>query len=309
MTARRLAAAVVLFGAATLRAQEFDIFEANDFVDPRERGAVFSAEQRFGVTDPGQPFTVMRVFTGRIVNDYQWRNVPTGAESNFVHLATTFYRGDKQFTAKLTSFYGDDDAQLPSYRGTLQFGQYFVTAAVKTREEEPQPDVIDAEAEDDSSEDDVRAAGRYLLTAGLEHNPFDDGPLVLYEYGIESTGYVRKGNTAVSGSLVWTHRIVSEEKSIDRVSYYYRFGDRTYLNGRFRGSASAGIGGERNDGWHWGAMRVVLTGSVEIPLLRTGLNVAYAPTFVPGRATRNTYHEVAVFLDTTALRRLGRLID
>lgn len=293
MNARLVLAAILLL-AATAHAQELDIFEANDFIDPRERGAVFAEDGTFGLLEPGEPFTVMRVFAGRIVNDYQWRNVQTGAESNFLHLATTLYRGDKQFTAKLTTFQGDKEAELPSYRGTLQYGQYFVTMAP--------PKVDDAE-------EDMRVAGRYLFTASMEHNPFDDGRPLLYEYGFETTGYARKGKRKVSGSLVWMHRVVSKDQSIDRVTYYYRFADRTYLNGRFRWNAYVGIGGERNDGWHWGATRAVLTGAIEIPALRTGLNVAYAPTYVPGRNTRNTYHEVAIFLDTTALRRLGRLID
>lgn len=305
MSARRIVAAfVVTLIAAAAHAQEFDIFDANDFLDPRERGAVFQKDS-LGLAEPGEPFTIMRVFVGRIVNDYQWRNVPTGAESNFVHLATSFYRGDQQFTAKLTTFFGEDGAELPSYRGTLQFGQYFVTTPGRTKPAEPGPP-RDGEP---IVQDDPRAAGRYLLTAAMEHNPFDDGRKFLYEYGIESTAYMRKGKRVVSGSLVWTHRIVSNTTSIDRISYYYRLGDRTYLNGRFRGNAYLGVGGERNDGWHWGVTRAVFTGTIEIPALRTGLNIAYAPTFVPGRETRKTYHEVAVFLDTTALRRLGRLIE
>lgn len=296
MSARLFAPMLAIIAAAAVHAQELDIFEANDFIDPRERGAVFSKDGTFGLVDPGEQFTIMRVFVGRIVNDYQWRNVQTETESNFVHLATSVYRGDKQFTAKLTSFHADDEARLPSYRGTLQFGQYFVTEA-------PAKLNVAEEA------DDVRIAGRYVATASLEHNPYDDGRALLYEYGLEATGYARKGRRSVAGSLVWMHRVVSEKQSIDRLTYFYRVGDRTYLNGRFRWNAYLGFGGERNDGWHWGATRAVLTGSVEIPALRTGLNVAYAPTFVPGRDRRNTYHEVAVFLDTTALRRLGRLIE
>ena len=303
-----MAALLVITLAAAAHGQEFDIFDANDFLDPREHGAVFRKDSPFGLSEAGEPFTVMRVFFGRIANDYQWRNVPTGAESNFAHLVTTFYRGDKQLTAKLTSFQGDDDAKLPQYRGTLQFGQYFVTADAIRKESTEWWEAVDLGAEA-GKDDDVRVVGRYLVTAGLEHNPYDDGRQFLYEYGFESTGYVRKGKRAVSGSFVWTHRIVSKDKSIDRLTYYYRVGDRTYLNGRFRWNAYLGVGGERNDGWHWGATRVVLTGAIEIPALRTGLNIAYAPTYVPGRGTRNTYHEVAVFLDTTALRKLGRLID
>jgi hypothetical protein len=301
MTARAAAALLCIVFSVSALGQELEVFDVSDFIDPRDRGAVFDPTKPFGLLESGQQFLLMRAYTGRVLNDYQWRNAASGAEANFLHLTTNLYRGDKQYNAKLTFFQGGDDAHLTSYRGTLQYAQYFVTANSARLQRE-------RGNEKPEEKEDIRIAGRYAFTLSAEHNPYSEGPRFLYEYGIESTGYVRYRNRSVVGSLVWTHRTVSAEKTIDRISYYYRLGDRTYRNGLFRWNANLGFGAERNDGWHFGATRVVMAGSVEIPVLRSALNVAYAPTYLPGRSGRKTYHEVVVFLDSTVLSHIGNLL-
>src|SRR6476646_9304387 len=99
---RTLFQAIALLYAAAAAAQEFDIYDPNDFIDPRVRGVVFDT-QRNGVVESGMDFTLMHIYAGSIY-DYQWRTASTGADLKFLHLATTYYHGDKQFNLKLTGF-------------------------------------------------------------------------------------------------------------------------------------------------------------------------------------------------------------
>ena len=148
-----------LFAGAAAQAQELDVFDPNDFIDPRERGAVFRPGG-LGVTDPGAPFSLVRLYGGR-VTDYQYRNASTDADLSFVHATASRYWGDHQLNLKLTSFHADDDAQLPTLRGTVQFGRYFGQYFRLRREG------IDAAKEEQ------RIAARVLFTWSTERSPFE----------------------------------------------------------------------------------------------------------------------------------------
>lgn len=293
-----LATAVSVVVVAAAAAQEFDIFDANDFLDPRVRGAVFSNKQcgqvrdsRCGIDSEGTPFTIGRIYAGR-VGDYVWRNKQTKVDLNFIHLTTSVYRRENQFNAKLTLLDGEKDTGLPRYRGTLQYGYYFLT-------DSPDPE---ADAKDTSA----RAAGRILVSASLEENGFaraggdTAGHDYNYELGAQLDAYVRvKGRSAI-GSLVWVRRYAYDEGIVHRVTYFYRNGD--LVKGPFRLSTSLGLGGEKVGEWHWGALRAVLQVAIDIKPLRTTLNLVYAPSYVPRQSERRTHHEVAVFVDATVFR-------
>ena len=131
---RLLVAALLLLCAAAAVAQEFEIFDPNDFVDPRERGAVF-APTGMRLLSPGAAFSVVRVYGG-IVSNYQWRDTPSGADLSFAHVVWNRYRDNWQLNLKLTTYDVQAGAQLPWYRGTVQFGRYF---AQSLREQSLQP--------------------------------------------------------------------------------------------------------------------------------------------------------------------------
>lgn len=282
----RTAIFILLFVAVAANAQEFDVFDPNDFIDPRERGAVFKAGG-FGTTAPGDEFTLLRAYAGR-VSDYQWRNTPTNAELSFLHLTSNVYRGDKQLNLKLTVLDGNTEARVPAYRGRIQFGQYFVTASRKK----------------DGSESDLRMSGRWLVTASAEENTLQarNDSRFLYEFGVELDGYVRYRRANIVGSVVWMRRKVAENQVIDRLTYVYRFPEGSIRNVRL--NTSLGVGGERSTGWHWGATRALLVATYDLDVLHSSINLAYGPTYVPGDRLRNVYHEVAFYVDSTLLARL-----
>ena len=145
---RTAIATIILFAlSATAGAQELDLFDPTDFIDPRERDGVFR-EGKIGLSEHGRPFWLVRAYGGRVA-DYQWRNTSTDADLTFAHVASSFYRGDKQLTVKFTAFRADEEAKIPAYRGTVQLGQYFLTRRLPLG---------------DATPGDPRISGRLLLT-------------------------------------------------------------------------------------------------------------------------------------------------
>ncbi|HYR27639.1 MAG TPA: hypothetical protein VEU30_04195 [Thermoanaerobaculia bacterium] len=281
-------------------AQEIDIFDDNDFIDPRERGGVFS-DQPWSMKEPGHPFYLVRLYGGA-VSDYQWRTSATDADLAFLHAAGSFYRGDKQLNVKFTTFHADDQARLPSYRATLQLGQYLaLDPVIATRESEGK-----------------RIVNRLLVTWAIEDNPYRSDPGVPrsdrpgegtaevrrdrfnHEFGIESD--VQLGN--VDGAFIWMRRRIEAGSYVDRISYLYRFRERLRSNDRLRLNASFGFGTERTDSWHCCLARAVFTATFVIPLIDTGFNLAWAPTYSPVGEERQTHNEFAFYLDRTVIARL-----
>ena len=282
MSARTFAACVLLLAAIPALGQEFEIFDENDFVDPRERGAAFTAGGT-GQTHPGVSVVISRALLGH-VRHYQWRN-SRKADAEFAHFNTSFYWASSQLNLKLTTFRDrGESARLPSYRGTFQYGWYFVTGS--------SPE--EAKQESDDAPVDDRASGRVLVTLTMEENAFRDDrhrDRFLYESGIETTAKVK----GVRGTATWMRRRIDESKSVDRFTYFYRW--NLSSSSPITLNAAAGTGVERNDGWHWAA-RAVVSGVVKIPKVQNiTLNFSYAPTYLPGNRTRSFYNEFAVYLD------------
>jgi hypothetical protein len=319
---RALATAVFLLSCAgTLAAQELDVFDLNDFVDPRVHGATFD---RFGrLTSRGDHFRVVRVTTGA-VSDYAWHNTPTHDNVGFVHVVASDYRGAFQSNVKLTLLNAEHTLDLPRWRAATQFAYYTLhqaNTAVKTKSIE-------------------RIAGRLLIGVAAEENPLRD---------VVAGGHAGRFNTEVSveldaamsvfggrnasGSLVWVSRsttadvtetvfqpgglpsaffaggqpfeqVVTRAQRTQRATYYYRLDDKL-LASRYRIGASFGVGGEKSDRWRWGATRVGLHGSAAIGGAGS-VNVTWTPTFIPSAAGKRTTQEVAIFLNRTLYARLGR---
>src|SRR5262245_31192970 len=287
--------ALLLLVAAAAAAQEFDVYDPNDFIDPRVRGALFE-KGCCRVVENGTDFTLMRVYAGNIY-DYQWRSTSTGADLKFLHLATAYYRGDKQFNLKLTGFDPHGAASVPNSRGTMQFGKYFVSGAAREGEE------------------DRRIAGRILLTWSVERGRFEDSPSersqLHHEFGAEGDvriplPFSRLDN--VDGSVIWMRRRVAEGQYVDRLSYLYRFRERQRSNGRLQLNASLGFGGERADGWHCCLARGVFTATYIVPRINIGVNAAFAPTFAPAAQGRRTHRELALYLDHTLVAHVADML-
>jgi len=113
-------------------AQELDIFDINDFVDPRELGA--RAEGRGRLRCPCDPFFISRAMAGGVTR-YVDVLRPTNTDVTFLHLATSYYRGPWQFNWKHTRLNADDfglnDAAVavslvtPENKNTVQAARYF----------------------------------------------------------------------------------------------------------------------------------------------------------------------------------------
>lgn len=307
MSLRILAVALLLCGTAA--AQETDIFDPTDFVDPRERGAVFSRERwGFGITDPGRTFSIIRLYGGT-VDDYQWRSVSSDADLSFLHATWSTYWSDKQFNLKTTFFDRRTDVPLPTWRATAQFGQYY-------------GQYFRLPKNGDEAAEEQRIATRLLLTWSVEDNPYlgsntappQDGSgfssprneRFNHEFGIQTDVRLPlPKRRAIDGSFIWMRRRVDAGHYIDRLSYLYRVNERLRSNGRLHLNAALGAGAEHTQAWHCCLARAVLTATFVIPWLDTGLNVAYAPTFSPSSEGRRTHHEVAFYLDRTVLAKLA----
>ncbi len=286
---------LLLFGALLMagvaQAQEFDVFDDNDFLDPRIRGAELRSDGR-RVRDQGSDFQIVRMVSGGISN-YTWRSQPTNAKVGFLHLTHSIYRGAYQTNFKLTTLQAGSGASLPRYRATSQFARYFLTPIV-----------------DGQSKQKEQIAGRLLVTASFEENrgraADHAAPYYNLEIGAELDAAVPlpRGRSA-SGSLVWVRRELGEKAGrIQRLTYFYRLVDRTYHN-RFRLGASLGVGGEKQADWHWGAARFGLLSSVDLG--RAGaVKLTWTPTVLPASRDRHVYQEVALFFDRTLMKSVRR---
>lgn len=130
---KRLLVLALLVVAPLVRAQELDIFDINDFVDPRDLGATITPDG--GLTCPCQRLFVSRLITGA-VRHYVDLFQPTYDDIFFADLATSYYTGRWQWnlkTAKLeqtTAFidtsHGYVIGRMPNRKHALQIGRYFV---------------------------------------------------------------------------------------------------------------------------------------------------------------------------------------
>lgn len=284
---KRLVLVLLVFCAVPAGAQEFDVFDFNDFLDPRLRGAEYAGNGNT-IVQPGDDVQILRITTG-IIRNYQWHNRPTEEEARFLHFAHSIYRGRNQWTGKLTALDGDGDSTVPRYRGTLQWGTYRLQKAKLSTDLEPQ-----------------KIASRFLISATIEENRYKNvliGRTRDYntELGLQAdVSLPLPRGRSVMGSLVYMTRDMGELGGAQRLTYFYRIDDRR-IGEHLQFGATFGVGGEKTDKWHWGATRIGLLGAAELPWVGGTMNVVWTPTYVPGARERNVFHEVAVFFDRTLL--------
>jgi hypothetical protein len=273
-------AAVLLFASVAAHAQELDVFDLSDFVDPRLHGAVFDEQGR--IVDPGQTYAVLRTTTGAIAN-YTWRNLPSDGEIGFLHLAKSTYKGANQRTLKLTAIGSDGSLDLPRIRATAQFGRYHVTP--------PSPRMV-------RSGIDEPMAGRWMLSAMVESLRGGGS-----SYDAEISGSLDvitplPGKRSTTGSVVFVSRKNDEGGWTHRTAYVYRLVNRTYFDDRVTVGATVAAGAERTDSWHWATIRLSTRTSIEAGWLGR-VNFVWTPTYLPIEQSRRLHHEVGFFIDRT----------
>lgn len=282
-----LAAALIALSAP---AQEFDVFDINDFVDPNLHGTRFASDGR-DVDHPGETFHVLRGTTGGVAN-YAWRSTPTNSSILFLHFADSMYRGAWQTNVKFTTLQGETQRFLPRYRMALELGRYaylWTTVGDKSGQ----------------------IPARWLLSGALEENrtcPEIANTRCRRRFNAELGGRLEtsvtiKGVTSTAtANLVWRNA-GDDGKQLYRGTLFYQWIDYT-ISGRYRFRTAMGTGFERTDAFHWGVTRIGSTLSMDLRDIGT-LNVAWTPTYRPSTEGRRVFNEVAVFFDKTLFARLG----
>ncbi|MFP5245276.1 MAG: hypothetical protein ACLGH0_01185 [Thermoanaerobaculia bacterium] len=267
-------------------AQEFTIFDINDFVDPRELGAVTNERGSFAC--PCVSFLTSRAIVGW---DRDFINVmqPTATDIGFAHVATSYYRGPIQINSKVTvmrDVHRSESATVsrfavPREAIALQFGHYRATEL-----------------------DDETIVRRYQLSWRVSRYlepTTEDGRGIhsvrTHEFGAEMD--VRTGGLV--GSLTYT--IIADETADvgwpdrpTRLAYTYRFDAIPLRNARLEPTFTFGILGR---GLKFSSRFTAQAGvRLVVPLGSTGanFNVRVAPT-VQRFGGWHDYYEISAFLD------------
>jgi hypothetical protein len=287
---------IMTVGPAT--AQEFTIFDIDDFVDPRELGATVGADG--SLTCPCTTLFIARAMAGY---DHNFLNVmqPTNFDVAFGHIAmSAYFNGKWQVNLKQSFLYGLRELKkadrpsgaLPKGSLSLQIGRYDSTPIEKT-DDEGSP--IDR---------DGVAIGRtqftWRITRYLESRPGDpprNVQTLRHEFSYEVDVDVKDFIGSISYTLLadpdddsdWLHRPA-------RLAVAYRFAARKLGPSRIEPTFTFGWLG-----------RGILPGSrftvqpaarLVVPLGRgnTQLNVRIAPTMQRLEGWKS-YLEVAAFVE------------
>jgi hypothetical protein len=289
MKRRLLIANLLCLIAVPLSAQEFDIFERNDFVEPSLHGTRLDNDG--SIIQRGETFHVLRVVTGGVAN-YAWRSTPTNSKVAFVHLANSIYRGAYQANVKFTMLQGQEQRILPRYRLGVEFGRYGMTSTIADEAETP-------------------VSSRWLVSGALEENrscpetanTHCRRPMNVEVGGQFDTSVTIKNVTSRAGGILVWRNAGDDGRKLFRGTVFYQFLDRTFHD-RYRLTTAFGTGFERTDAFHWGVTRAGGTLSVDIKRIGT-LNAAWTPTYRPATQGQKVFNEVAVFVDRTLFAKLG----
>jgi hypothetical protein len=298
-TLRVLALVCFIAASAAVSAQEFDIFDRSDFLDPRLRGVTFIPDANGIRFADESPFLLSRISVGG-VSDYYLRTAPSGADVTVEHLATSYYRGRHQFNLKLTN-YGTEGgspqerAFIPRRRATFQWAMYMATpdpAPPKTETTPEEPPIL---------------LSRYVFSASTEDPRFlasnNGGPAGErsrssnrnYEFATEMD--IRIPGINVLGTLSYAYRHAVSGTS-QRFAYVYRTGQKNFH--RFKVDTSIGYVAQKARNWQWGNVRPAIHARLSLDRASTAIHFAYAPTIsvIGGVRVR---HEFALFLDRTVI--------
>jgi hypothetical protein len=295
---RFLAIVCIITASVAASAQEFDIFDRSDFLDPRLRGVAFVRDARGIMFADQAPFLLSQFSVGR-VSDYYWRTAPTGADVTVTNLATSYYRGRHQLNLKLTNFATNsgsaaDVATIPRHRATLQWAIYHAQA-------DPSPPK-------DSDEKAPVILTRWVFSASVEEpQRLAESPTGIsksggrnYELGGEMD--IRIPGVNVVGTLSYAHRH-SMSGTTQRFAYVYRTGQHGFR--RLKVDTSVGYVAQKARSWRWGNIRPAVHVRIPVDRASTAIHFAYAPTIsvIGGVRVR---HEVAVFLDRAMIAHVFR---
>jgi hypothetical protein len=300
---RGLLVAAFVLSAAAASAQELAIFDLNDFVDPRQLGAVPVSKHRFGCPCP--TVFVTRVMTGW---DHEYINVTraTRTEVAFAHVATSVYHGPWQLNAKLSVLQRLEQLRTTNIVRPSQHRALVLQAAYY-----------------------LRGPGSSSLRTQLSWRGTQDnlGAHDAHELGAEVDTQVKVFGHYVEGSLIFTTIVGSrrnqDEGESSRLGYVQRF-PRLRLGAlRVDPSLTAGLLGEGVNFGNAGRLNLQPKIHASLPLKIGGvnLNVIYGPSYArlrpPPRFVNTgagrvlvqdpvgwqSYHEVALFLDVPILLR------
>lgn len=278
-------AVILVFLATPALAQEFTIFDLNDFVDPRELGATVSEEGAFRC--PCLNFLISRAVVGY---DHDFMNIvqPTQLDVAFAHVATSYYRGPWQVNLKTTVF---REVHRPEVASVARFSMPREALALQIgryRTSKSQSDLL------------VRRyqfswrISRYLVPQRFQRA---EEAVYRHEFGAEFDLRTK----GVVGSITYT--MISDEgkelplrERLGRLAYVYRFDGYEALGMNFEPTLSLGVvtKGARI------SSRFTVQPSVRmvVPIASTGanFNVRVAPTFQRLDGWQE-YYEVSAFVD------------
>jgi hypothetical protein len=289
-------AIVLLLAASASTAQELDVFEISDFMDPRIRGAEFDKAGNRAL-EPGSDFRIWRAAMGGVMN-YDWRTRPSDTDLKFLHVVGSYYSGLYQGNVKLTALQGSASTTMPRYRLTTQLARYRLTKI---------HDPLTKSIEKDS--------GRVLITTSFEQSSICGSSNnrsaarracdthTDYEIGAQlDTSVQLPRDRSVTGSVIMAFRNTAEDGPVFRGTYVNRLIDKSF--DRYRVGTAFDVSVERaSSSWKMGAVRVGVSYAIDIGG-GMAANVAWTPTFVITEPGRRLHHELAFFVDRTIYSRI-----
>ncbi|HEV7237837.1 MAG TPA: hypothetical protein VGQ36_01250 [Thermoanaerobaculia bacterium] len=298
---------LLLFLAATAAAQPRSIFDADDFVDPRERD--------------GHPLFVSRLLLG-VAKSYVDRYRPLHHDAGFVHIANSFYFSDFQFDYKRSEVRGEHG--VPVMVCECEEGPiYFPTP--------PAPDATPA-APPPGSTDTLQFA--WYRTVGVEGAP----PLMLryrlswsrqpidtavteiatgekfarlsgreQSFGLEADTHLRIRGRDIFGSLQFARTKRSgtvDDRSQNELTYTNRFPAWRFRRILLRPTLTVG-GVSGRGGTALNVVHPQFEAFWHDTTTRANLHLIWAPqTIRSGRGGWTTTHQIAFFVDRALFVRL-----
>ncbi len=272
--------------APAVAAQEFDVFDLSDFVDPEIRQVVFT-ENGLDVLKAGNDLNLIRAVTGRI-GRYSSGRVPTKEDATFLHVVSNSYFREFQANWKITIFDPalKAESNLPLYRISSQWGFYAPTKLVI----------------DEKSNEYESLPSRGLFSIAIEQNRQkvrrDTSQAFNWELAVVSDAQLPLvRDQRFSGTGIFLIRSTAGEKRLYRFAGLYRFGERVVFgHGRVGAGFSYGI--EKAGAIRWSPFRVNVWSAWDIPRVGT-VNFSYTPTYHPALPGRQVFNEVSIFFDRT----------
>jgi len=314
---KRFLLVALLVLAKQAGAQELDIFDVNDFIDPRALGAILDGKG--ALVCPCRRFVVSRLLVGRIEH-YADNSNPTRANVIFERIATSYYTGLWQLNLKASRIRAPKEIQDgPFFLGTLvprakyglQLGRYWAVGGSGDRE----PTVLRAEITWTVNQYHGFAIRRPRHPVSRYQSYYGE------ELGAELDTSIPLFGHRLNGSFVFTGRFDGGQ-SFDSVTHYQRIDDAfryqraSYVYrlprlgiGGFNFDATTGIGIAARRGTRQSATLIpsLEMTSPQIPRLGIRVHIRYQPSFdqIPHVGIVTT-HQVAFFIDRALLTIASR---